>query len=277
MPLTPSETRQVLDALGHHPRKKLGQNFLVDGNIVRKSLELAGISSGDLVVEVGPGIGTLTSALLEAGASVYAVELDKTLHAYLRSEGFRERFAPEQIERFHLLHADALDNPIAALPDEIAKEGSYKIVANLPYAISTPWLDAVLSGQLPQSMTLMLQKEAADRFIAKAGSKAFGGIAIFLQAAYTPVAQHKVGAQCFYPAPDVGSALLHVERRAEPIIFAKETKALIRRLFNQRRKQIGAVLKQLEDGGAWQKRFEANGVTATTRPEDVPLEKWLEL
>lgn len=277
MPLTPSKTRQVLEALGHHPRKKLGQNFLVDGNIVRKSLDLAGVAYGDAVVEVGPGIGTLTSALLEAGAGVYAVELDKTLHAYLTSEAFHDRFSPEQLERFNLLHADALDAPIASLPDAVAEDGKYKIVANLPYAISTPWLDAVLSGPLPQSMTLMLQKEAADRFTAKAGSKSFGSIAILLQAAYTPVAQHKVGAQCFYPAPDVGSALLHIERKAEPIIFPSEKKVLIRRLFNQRRKQIGAVLKQLDDGAEWLQRFEANGTAATTRPEDVPLEKWIKL
>src|SRR5260221_9407074 len=106
MPLSPTATRDLLAQLGHAPKRFLGQNFPVDGNIVRKSLELAEVRAGDIVVEVGPGLGTLTSALLEAGAEVWAVEKDRTLHAHLAEE-----LTPRFPERFHLLEADAVEEP----------------------------------------------------------------------------------------------------------------------------------------------------------------------
>src|SRR5271169_2507262 len=115
MALTPTETRELLARLGHVPRRFLGQNFLVDGNIVRKSLELARISPGDAVVEVGPGLGTLTSSLLEAGAEVWAVERDKTLSAHLAAD-----LAPRFPRTFHLTEADAVELPLAAIPAERA-------------------------------------------------------------------------------------------------------------------------------------------------------------
>src|SRR3954470_16366580 len=130
MPLSPTATRELLARLGHQPKRFLGQNFLVDGNIVRKSLELANVQAGDQVVEVGPGLGTLTSALLEAGAEVWAVEKDRTLHAHLA-----EQLAPRFPAAFHLLEADAVDHPLADLPPATAA-GGFKIVANLPYAIT---------------------------------------------------------------------------------------------------------------------------------------------
>lgn len=170
MPLTPTGTRDLLARLGHHPKRFLGQNFLVDGNIVRKSLELAGITASDTVVEIGPGLGTLTSALLEAGAEVWAVEKDRTLHAHLT-----ETLVPTQ-PGLHLLEGDAMDHPRAGLPPERA--ASFKVVANLPYAISTPWMDEILSGPLPERMVLMLQLEAAERYVAGPGTKLFGAISI---------------------------------------------------------------------------------------------------
>ena len=153
MPLSPSATRELLGRLDHRPRRSLGQNFLVDGNIVRKSLELAEIAPGDDVVEIGPGLGTLTAALLEAGAEVWAVELDPLLHAHLASE-----LVPGARGRLHLLPGDAVEHPLAGLPQDRAEKG-FRIVANLPYAVATPWLDAVLSGPLPTRMVLMLQQE----------------------------------------------------------------------------------------------------------------------
>ena len=173
--LSPSQTTELLRELEHAPVKKLGQNFLVDSNIVRKSLELADVREGDNVVEVGPGLGTLTGALLGRGANVYAVELDRTLFAFL-SKHFEGR------ERLNLINADAVDFPLAALPEE--KAADFKIVANLPYAISTPWLDRVLSGPLPKAMSLMLQKEAALRFSARRDSGEYSPISICLGEAY---------------------------------------------------------------------------------------------
>ncbi|MFP6892543.1 MAG: rRNA adenine N-6-methyltransferase family protein, partial [Opitutales bacterium] len=144
MPLTPTETRALLDKLGHRPQKKLGQNFLIDGNLVRKSLEMADLPAGSTVVEIGPGLGSLTGALLDGGHKVYAVELDPALTSHLQ-----ETFA-EQIEqaRLNLVEADAVQTPIGKLPEET---DDFHIVANLPYAISSPWLEAVLaSGRLPR-------------------------------------------------------------------------------------------------------------------------------
>jgi 16S rRNA (adenine1518-N6/adenine1519-N6)-dimethyltransferase len=270
MPLTPSATRDLLAQLGHQPKRFLGQNFLVDGNIVRKSLELAGVRAGDTVVEIGPGLGTLTSALLEAGADVWAVEKDRTLHQHLT-----ESLVPQYPAAFHLLEGDAVEQPIAALPFERATAG-FKIVANLPYAIATPWLDEVLSGPLPERMVLMLQQEAAQRYAAQPGSKAFGAISIFLQSAYATAPGHKVEPGCFFPRPDIDSYLLHLVRRSEPYLFSRETKALIRACFQQRRKQIGGLLRErLPDHGAhFVAHLEKAGLSAQTRPEAIPTELW---
>lgn len=272
MPLSPTATRDLLARLGHQPKRFLGQNFLVDGNIVRKSLELAGVQAGDTVVEVGPGLGTLTSALLDAGADVWAVEKDQHLAAHLR-----EALAPAHPTTLHLLEADALDHPLADLPATAA--GNFKIVANLPYAISTPWMDAVLGGPLPARMVLMLQLEAAQRYMAAAGTKAFGAISIFLQSAYDIAPGHRVAAACFHPRPDVDSYLLHLVRKPEPYVFAPATKALIRGCFQQRRKQLGSLLRQrLPDGGAaWLADLARAGLGPETRPEAVPVERWRSL
>jgi 16S rRNA (adenine1518-N6/adenine1519-N6)-dimethyltransferase len=273
MPLSPTATRELLGSLGHTPKRCLGQNFLVDGNIVRKSLELAAVQAGDTVVEIGPGLGTLTSALLDAGAAVWAVEKDRTLHEHL-AQTLGARFPA----RFHLREGDAVEHPLAGLPPERAEAG-FKIVANLPYAIATPWLDAVLAGPLPGRMVLMLQQEAAQRYTARPGSKSFGAISVFLQSAYTVAPGHRVDASCFFPKPDIESYLLHLVRRPEPFVFAAQTKALIRGCFQQRRKQIGGLLRtRLPDGGAvWLEQVTAAGLSAQTRPEAIPVELWQQL
>ena len=269
MPLSPSATRDLLARLGHQPKHFLGQNFLVDGNIVRKSLELAGVQPGDKVVEIGPGLGTLTAALLEAGAEVWAVEKDRQLHAYLL-----ETLVPAH-KSLHLLEGDAMDHPLAGLPLE--KSGSFKIVANLPYAISTPWMDVVLSGPLPERMVLMLQQEAAQRYIAAEGSKIFGAISILVQSAYAVEPGHKVAASCFYPRPDIESVLLNLGRRSSPFVFPREKKNLIRACFQQRRKQVGSILRDkmpAEVAAAWFDRLTAAGFGAQSRAEQIPVALW---
>jgi 16S rRNA (adenine1518-N6/adenine1519-N6)-dimethyltransferase len=271
MPLTPTATRELLAKLGHQPMRFLGQNFLVDGNIVRKSLELAGVTAGDTVIEIGPGLGTLTSALLEAGATVWAVEKDRTLHAHLT-----ETLAPRFPDAFHLLEGDAVEHPLAGFAPSISPGPGFKIVANLPYAIATPWLDAVLSGPLPARLVLMLQQEAAQRYVAEPGTKAFGAISIFLQSAYAVAPGHKVEAACFFPRPDVDSYLLHLVRRPAPFVFSGETKTLIRGCFQQRRKQIAGLLRGrlCDDGARWLAQLTAAGFSGQTRPEAIPMELW---
>lgn len=273
MPLSPTATRELLAKLGHQPKRFLGQNFLVDGNIVRKSLELAQVQPGDAVVEVGPGLGTLTSALLEAGAEVWAVEKDRNLHLHLE-----EALLPQSGGRLHLLEGDAVEHPRAGFEPGPAQR-PFKVVANLPYAISTPWMDAVLSGPLPERMVLMLQQEAAQRYAARPGTKQFGAISIFLQAAYDLAPGHKVDAACFYPAPEIESYLFHLVRRASPHVFALATRGIIRACFQQRRKQVGGVLRGLlpDGGAAWLAELAAAGVPPQTRAEAIPVELWLRL
>lgn len=303
MPLSPNQTRTLLEQLAHQPNKKLGQNFLVDGNIVRKSVELAELRPGDAVVEIGPGLGTLTAALLETGAEVWAVERDPVLAAHLRAQ-----FLPEQpgskkpdgptdsrhppadtprrvfgtggisvsvCGRLHLIEGDCLDAPRATLPDSVAATG-YTIVANLPYAVSTPWMEAVLAGPLPQRMVLMLQKEAGDRYAARHGSKNFGAISIFLQSAYTVAGKHLVAASCFHPAPKVDSLLLRLDRKPNTLHFTAAARACVRRIFTQRRKQLGALCRKDPEPSAqaWFEQLLAAGVPPTVRPEEVPLEHW---
>lgn len=271
MPLSFTATRDLLAQLGHQPKRFLGQNFLVDGNIVRKSLELAEVRPGDAVVEIGPGLGTLTSALLEAGAEVWAVEKDRTLHAHLT-----EQVAPRFPATFHLVEGDAVELPLAGLPLERAAAG-FKVVANLPYAIATPWLDEVLAGPLPTRLVLMLQQEAAQRYAAQPGTKSFGAISIFLQSAYDIAPGHKVAASCFFPKPDIESHLLNLVRKPQPFVFPAAAKTLIRACFQQRRKQIGSLLRaRLPAGtGGWRELLAAHHLSEQTRPEAIPVAWWI--
>lgn len=273
MALSPSKTSELLRQLEHRPNKKLGQNFLIDGNLVEKSISMASLPTNYPVLEIGPGLGTLTSHLLNLGHTVYAVEIDRRLEAHLRERlnSFIES------GQFNLIQADAVKQPIGNLPDDITE---YSVVANLPYAISSAWLEALLgSEKLPTSMVMMLQKEATERMLAPPGTKAYNALAIFLQASYQQRGYHSVPGQCFYPAPAVASALLKMEKKTEPYLFAKETRSLIRRIFTQRRKQIGSLLKKEEQEiqqimTSW---LEENNICSTTRPEKISVDQWIKL
>jgi len=272
MPLTPTATRELLTRLGHQPKRFLGQNFLVDGNIVRKSLELAEVTAADTVVEVGSGLGTLTSALLSSGAEVWAVEKDRVLHEHLATT-----LVAEFPKTFHLLEGDAVEHPLAGL--SASGDRPFKVVANLPYAISTPWMDAVLGGPLPTRMVLMLQQEAAQRYTASPGTKQFSAISIFLQAAYDIAPGHKVPAACFHPRPDIESYLLHLVRKPTPFVFSFAKKQLIRSCFQQRRKQIASLLRERlpDHGKAWLDQLVAAGLGPQARPEEIPVALWAKL
>ncbi len=268
--LTPTATRRLLDELGLKPKKSYGQNFLIDGNIVRKSLELAQLRPGETVVEIGPGLGTLTRALLQSGCRVFAIEKDYTLHRHLN-----ETLAQTYPDTFALMQGDALDAPLGPFQPE--NDAPFKIVANLPYAISTPWMDAILEGPLPEKMVLMLQQETVDRFSATAGSKQYGAITIFLESAYKISRGHKVSRQCFYPVPDIDSYLFHLDRLENPFRFAPETKHLIRSCFGQRRKQIGSLLRTFgenRDFTPWFENLERHNLSRQSRPEEIPAPLW---
>ena len=273
MPLTPKETTNLLERLGHRPKKKLGQNFLIDGNIVQKSLDMAELPPHLPVVEIGPGLGTLTKRLLEAGHTVHAVEIDRCLFENLEST-----LAPfVKSKQLNLTRADGVKKPIGSL---LGNAGDYAVVANLPYAISSPWLESLLAtGHLPVRMVLMLQREAVDRMWARHGTKNYNALSIFLQLSFENLRSHTVSRQCFFPAPSVDSMLVRMDRLQSPFLFSQPDRALIRRIFTQRRKQIGSLAKQEED--AWRKRIEnwlaENKLARTLRPEQIESGTWKSL
>ncbi len=273
MPLTPKETTRLLEKLGHRPKKKLGQNFLIDGNIVGKSLDMADLPNKLPVVEIGPGLGTLTQKLLEAGHPVHAVEIDWTLYENLKNS--LTRFI--ESKQLSLTHGDAVKSPIGSLPEKVQE---YAVIANLPYAISSPWLESLLAtGRTPVRMVLMLQREAVDRMWARHGTKNYNALSIFLQLAFENLRSHPVSRQCFFPSPSVDSILAGMDRIPDPFLFSQSDRALIRRIFTQRRKQIGSIARQEEDSE--RQRIEdwlaQNKLERTLRPEQIEARIWKNL
>lgn len=274
MTLSFNDTKKDLLALRHLPKKSLGQNFLVDSNIVRKQIEFAELAKGEVVVEVGPGLGTLTEACLEAGAKVFAVEFDKVLAKHLE-----DKFKDVYRGNFHLCRADAVQRPLGSLTDAIEKIQSFKIVANLPYAISTPWMAAVLAEPLlPSRMVLMLQKETAERFIARETLSQIGPISIFLQSAFDKNVIYPVNRKVFHPVPKVDSCLLVLDRKPTVFRFQKETQQLIQKFFTQRRKQIAHLMRHTElfpkALELWKGELESRDLPLNLRPEALPIEAW---
>lgn len=262
-----------MEELGHWSDKRLGQNFLVDGNLVRKSLEMAALPASSQVVEVGPGLGSLTGALLDAGHQVYAVERDAALANHVRSS------KTEALESGQLVlrEGDAMDLPLAGLP---GGDAEFYVVANLPYAIASHWLEQVLAhDRLPARMVLMLQKEAADRYQAEAGTKNFGALTIFLASIFEVTASHAVSKTCFYPQPEVDSVLLRLDRKEAPCPIPKETRELIRRLFTRRRKQIGGLARTEEANtrAAIEAWLSEQNLSPTLRPEQIAAAAWQQL
>lgn len=273
-PLSLSETRDLLARLSHMPRKWLGQNFLVDGNIVRKSLELGEVKAGDTVLEIGPGLGTLSRTLLGAGVHLHAVEADRTMVHHLR-----ESLLPRWPQTFFLTEGDAVDLPLADLKNPA--EGSFKVIANLPYAISTPWMDAICAGPHPSLMVLMLQREAAERLTADVGTKHWSAVTAQVDLAFEKIRIHPVPSQSFNPPPKVDSCLLVLKRRPDAQRLSPRAREVARALFTQRRKQVGSSAKKLFPGAAdvanWLANLSDYGLTSQARPEAIPAKAWLKL
>ncbi|MDT8911350.1 16S rRNA (adenine(1518)-N(6)/adenine(1519)-N(6))-dimethyltransferase RsmA [Amycolatopsis sp. PS_44_ISF1] len=236
--LGPVEIRGMAAELDVRPTKKLGQNFVHDPNTVRRIVELAGVGAGDVVLEVGPGLGSLTLGLLDSGADVVAVEIDPVLAARLPRTA-AER-APEAVSRLSVLEADALRVKAADLP---AAPGS--LVANLPYNVAVPVVLHLLA-ELPSLRRglVMVQTEVADRMAAGPGSRIYGVPSVKL-AWYGPA--RKVAAvprTVFWPVPNVDSALVSFERSATPVTDVDRTTLfdLVDAAFSQRRKTLRAAL-----------------------------------
>ncbi|MDR0756102.1 MAG: 16S rRNA (adenine(1518)-N(6)/adenine(1519)-N(6))-dimethyltransferase RsmA [Puniceicoccales bacterium] len=264
MALTLLQTKDLLKRLAIHPRRKWGQNFLVNPVFVERSLKWAQIKSADVVVEVGPGCGTLTDDLVRAKAHVFAIEKDPILFEHIRNTW----------NTACIICEDAVQYPVGSYN---ADDTNYKIVANLPYAIASIWLDRVLElPQLPTRMVLMVQTEAADRWFSRENSKKFCPLSIFLQSAYQLENKCTVAKRCFYPQPKVDSTLLSLVKQAQVFTFERTCKQLIRNVFAHRRQQIGHVCKALQSAyaNALITFLQENAVDLSCRAECLPMGIW---
>ncbi|MDP6076742.1 MAG: 16S rRNA (adenine(1518)-N(6)/adenine(1519)-N(6))-dimethyltransferase RsmA, partial [Acidimicrobiales bacterium] len=265
--LTRTQVRSLLDRHGVRPKRSLGQNFVVEPNTVRRIVELAEIGQGDRVVEIGPGVGSLTLALLEEGASVTAVEVDDVLIGLLAE--VTKAFTPDQVR---IVHADAMEVDWAGL----LSRGSWSLVANLPYNISVPLICDLLDDvPVIEKMVVMVQREVADRLVARPGDDAYGLPSV--KVAYHAEARllGRVPPSVFLPRPRVDSALIGLWRRLDPAttVDREVLFGLVRAGFGQRRKMLRRSLKGLLDEVA----IVESGVDPTARAEELGLDQWASL
>jgi len=259
----------VPDRVFPRANKRLGQNFLIDPNIIRKIVATADLSSDDTVLEIGPGRGILTDALSRAVRRVVAVEIDPELHGLLRD---RQADQPN----VELVCADALAYPLEGLPNKTI------VVANLPYYISTPLLFRLLEHRrrFPR-LVLMLQNEVADRLVAKAGSADYGVLSIMAQYAADITKVFRVSAECFRPRPEVGSAVVLLRTKQETLLPPHEESTftgLVKAAFAHRRKTL---VNSLRDEG-YQPHIVISALTdmeilPTVRAETLTLEQFAQL
>jgi 16S rRNA (adenine1518-N6/adenine1519-N6)-dimethyltransferase len=266
--LGPAEIRDLAGRLGVRPTKTLGQNFLHDGGTVRKIVRIAGLRPGERVVEVGPGLGSLTLGLVEAGASVVAIEIDPLLAGQI-TETVRARFPDAD---FEVLLSDALD--VTTLPGAPPTA----LVANLPYNVAVPVLLTMLQRfDSLERVLVMVQAEVADRVAAVPGSKIYGIPSV--KAAWYASARRAgtIGRNVFWPAPNVDSALVYLERREPPSTTAPRERVfrVIDSAFAQRRKTLRAALSGLfGSGAAAEAALRAAGVDPSARGETLVVEQF---
>ncbi len=274
-----ADIRRIAAEAGIHPTKKFGQNFVIDPGTVRKIVHESGVSAGDTVLEVGPGLGSLTLALLEAGTDVTAIEIDPPLAQRLPNTVME--FMPQAADRLHVINHDALSVTPEDTP-ELSTAPHITLVANLPYNVATPIILTLLE-RFPQldRFTVMVQKEVADRLAAKPGSKIYGTPSVKL--AWYGIAQRSamIGRNVFWPAPNVDSALVTFTRypggqlpEASSLGVARDDVfALVDAAFGQRRKTLHAALKHMVSPEA----FTASGIDPTRRGETLTIEEFTRL
>lgn len=272
---SPSEVRRTLASLGVHPTRRLGQNFLVDLNILNILVAAADLSARDAVLEIGPGLGVVTERLCAAARRVVAVEKDARLAAFLR-----ERFAGSR--SLQVVHGDALDEDLEAR----VRSGLGKVVSNLPYASGSRIL-AELShvDPPPERIVVTVQQEVADRLRAPPSGRQYGLLSVWLQRCYAVQKPRTVSASCFWPRPEVRSAIVCLSRVAHEPMAPRERAAfrgLTRYAFSQRRKQLATVLgrapaplgRRPDETRAF---LVACGLDPRARPEDLPAGAWVRL
>lgn len=267
-PPTPGQLRRLMSAERLRPRKSLSQNFLTDPDALDAIVAAAELRPGDKVVEVGPGLGVLTRRLLASDASVIAVELDARLAEYLRRELYG-------LPGFELIEADAL----ALHPRDLFPGEPIKVVANIPYHITSPLLHAVLEGDRPPELTVLLvQLEVAERVAAPPGRMSY--LSVFTQNVATAEVVARVPAAAFEPAPAVDSAVLRLRRRERPAVPVGEGREPFYRIvqagFRQRRKQVhNGLSRELPlERGVVEEALDACAVDPDRRPQTLTVDEW---
>lgn len=231
----PQVTIETIKKYGFVFQKKYGQNFLIDGHVLKKIIAAAGVTKDDVVLEIGPGFGTMTQYLAEAAKEVIAVEIDKSLVPILHD-------TLKDYDNISIINEDILKLDIAALVEEKNNGNPIKVVANLPYYITTPIIMGLFESHVPlDNLTVMVQKEVASRMQAKPGSKDYGALSLAVQYYASPYIAANVPPNCFIPRPNVGSAVIRLTRFANPPVAVRNEEfmfSLIRASFNQRRKTL---------------------------------------
>jgi 16S rRNA (adenine1518-N6/adenine1519-N6)-dimethyltransferase len=265
----PSRLKKFLEEKNCRAKKTLSQNFLIDQNIISKILEAAKVAPGDFIIEIGPGPGALTEALLNAGATVLAIEMDRTF-----AEGLHRLQTDDQ--RLTIIEADFLDLPLATL---LQGKPKAKVISNLPYHITTPIIAKLFTVKAHlYSLTLMVQKEVALRFVASKKSPDYSSISLFLRYHSIPSYCFTVKPTCFYPRPSVHSAVVHLALTHEHSLNSEEAFFhLVRTAFCHRRKMLRAALKSLYCPSDIEQGLEALSLSPLSRPEDLSLEEFIAL
>lgn len=272
---SPKVIQSIMQAHGLAFLKERGQNFLIDGNMVRRIVEAAEVEAGDAVLEIGPGIGSMTQELLKRAGRVIAIEVDPGFVAVL-SDLFAEEIRTGQLV---LLQEDVLKVDLTQVLTDYRLEGPAKIVSNLPYYISSPAIIRILESVLPiQSLTMMLQKELVDRILAQPGTRDYGALTLFVQLYGQAKPCFAVPRACFLPAPAVDSAVVRVDPLGPDEGYSLERRAqindLVRLVFQQRRKQAAKTLAQAlgRDKKELTAALRQLGLPETARPENLRLE-----
>lgn len=275
---TPSATKEIINKYSFAFQKKFGQNFLIDSNVLESIIRGAEITKDDFVLEIGPGIGTMTQYLCEAARQVVAVEIDKMLIPILED-------TLSEYDNVEVINQDVLKVDIKSLAEEKNNGKPIKVVANLPYYITTPIIMGLFESGVPiDSITIMVQKEVADRMQTGPGSKDYGALSLAVQFYATAKVILNVSETCFMPRPNVDSAVIKLTRHKELTVNVADEKLMfkiIRASFNQRRKTLVNGLKNSPELSFSKeqivKAIEKIGKPETIRGEALTLEEFAEL
>ena len=274
----PKKTIEVLQKYEFVFQKKYGQNFLIDTHVLDKIINAAKITKDDFVLEIGPGIGTMTQYLASSAREVFAVEIDRALIPILED-------TLSEYENVMILNEDILKVDIRKLAEERNQGRPIKVVANLPYYITTPIIMGLFEEKVPvESITVMVQKEVADRMQTGPGSKDYGALSLAVQYYASPYIVANVPPNCFMPRPKVGSAVIRLSRHEKPPVEVKDSSLMfriIRASFNQRRKTLVNGLKNAGDLDFTKEQIEKAvsdcGFPAGVRGEALTLENFAAL